>query len=70
MDGDVETHQLDEGGLVTEAEKVGQVPGVVLGGVDGGKLATAVGVAVNAARYIWQLGNATNASYNMAAVRG
>ena len=62
MDGDVETHQLDEAGLVAEAKEVGQVPGVVLGGVDGRELATTVGVAVDATGNVRQLRNAADAS--------
>jgi hypothetical protein len=55
VDGDVETHEFDEGGVFAEAEEGGQVGRVVLGGIDGGKLAGAKDVAVDAAGNVGQL---------------
>ena len=57
MDGDVETHQLDEAGLVAEAKEVGQVPGVVLGGIDSGDFALTIDVAVDTTSNVGELGN-------------
>lgn len=57
MDGDVETHELDEGLVVTEAEESRQVPGVVLVGVDGGELALAVDVAEDTTGDVGELGD-------------
>ena len=60
VDGDVQTHELDKVGLVGEAEEVGKVVRVVLVGLDRGKLATTVHVAVNAARNGRELSDAKN----------
>ena len=57
VDGDVEAHELDEVGLVGEAEQVGEVVGVVLVGLDRGELAAAVDVTVDAASNGRELGN-------------
>lgn len=57
MDGEVETHQVNEGIVLAEAEKVGQVVGVILGGVNGRELALAVKVVVDSASDARKLGN-------------
>ena len=59
MDSNVESKQLDEGIVLAEAEKSCQVPRIILVGVDGRKLATAIDVAVDATSDAWQLGNPT-----------
>lgn len=57
MYGDVEAHELDECLIIPEAKECGQVGGVVLRGVDGGKFTLAINVAVNATGNVRQLGN-------------
>lgn len=47
VNGQVQSHQLDETGIVSVAEHVGQVPRVVLGRVNGGDLAVSVDVLEN-----------------------
>jgi hypothetical protein len=47
VDGDVKTEELDELGLVLEAEKLGKVVGVILVGLNGGELAVTVNITVD-----------------------
>ena len=60
VDGDVETHELNEGLVVTEAEEGGQVGGVVLVEVNGGDLALAKDIAVDATGNVRELGDPIN----------
>ena len=55
MDGDVEAHELDKGGVLAKAEEGGEVVGVVLLEVDRRELTLAVDVAVDAAGDVGQL---------------
>lgn len=57
MDGDVKTEELDKVALFSKAKNVCQVPGVILGSVDGGNLALTVDVAVNTTGNVGELGN-------------
>ena len=57
VDGEVETHQLNEVLVVSEAELVGQVVGVVLVLLDGGNAAILVDVAVDLGGNGGELGN-------------
>ena len=58
MNGDVETHELNEVGLVSEAKEVGKVVGVVLLSINSRKLATAVDITENATGNVGELSNA------------
>ena len=58
MDGDVETHELNERLVVAEAKEGREVVRVVLVGVDRGELALPVNVAVDATSDVGKLGNA------------
>lgn len=57
VDGQVQTHQLNEVAVAAEAELVGQVEGVILVLLDGGNLAILEDVAVDAGGNVGQLGN-------------
>lgn len=57
MDGDVEAHELNESGVLAEAEQGCQVPRVVLVRVDSGELALAIDIAEDAASNVGQLCN-------------
>lgn len=57
MNGDVESEKFDESGVLAETEEIGKIPGVVLGCIDGRKLATAINIAVNATGNIGKLGD-------------
>lgn len=57
VDGQVETHQLNEVVVVAEAKLVGQVEGVVLVLLDGGNLAVLEHIAVDLGRNGGQLSN-------------
>ena len=59
VDGDVETEKLDELFLSSETKNVGQVPGVVLGGIDSGDFALTIDVAVDTNSNVGELGNPT-----------
>ena len=59
VDGDVETEKLDELFLYSETKNVGQVPGVVLGGIDSGDFALTINVAVDTTSNVGELGNPT-----------
>jgi hypothetical protein len=58
VNGDVEAEQLDEGGIVSEPEKHGQVMAVISCGIDCGYLSLARYVAIDAACNVWQFCNA------------
>ena len=58
VDSDVQPEELNELCLVAKAEEVGQVPRVVLGRIDGRKLAATVDVAVDTAGNVRELGDA------------
>lgn len=57
VNGHVETHQLDESGVISVTEHVGQVPRVILGRVDGGNLAVSVDVLEDSTGDGGQLGD-------------
>lgn len=57
VDGQVQTHELNEVGVVAETKLVGEVEGVILVLLDGGNLATLEDVLVNARSNVGQLGN-------------
>lgn len=57
VDGQVETHQLNEIVVVAEAKLVGQVEGVVLILLDGGELAVLEDIAIDLRSNGGQLGN-------------
>ena len=57
VDGDVETHELNELGLVGKAKEVRKVVRVVLVSVDRGELSAAVDVAVDTTSNVGELGN-------------
>lgn len=57
MDDDVETEQLDEGLVVTETKDVRKIPGVVLRGINGRRLAFAIHILVDATRDVREFGN-------------
>jgi hypothetical protein len=58
VDGDIEAEQLDEGFVLAEAEKVGKVPGVVLGWVDGWNFALTVDVTEDSSGNSGKFGDA------------
>ena len=57
VDGDVETEELNEGLVLAETKEGGEVPRVVLVGVDGRELTLAVDVLVDATSNVGKLGN-------------
>lgn len=57
VDGQVQTHELNKVGVVTEAKLVGEVERVVLVLLDGGNLAALEDVLVDARGDVGQLGN-------------
>jgi hypothetical protein len=57
VDSDVVTEELNESGVLAEAKKVGEIPGVIFGNIDGGKLATTVYIAVDATGNVGELGD-------------
>ena len=61
VDGQVQPHQLDKGGVVTVSEHAGKVGRVVLGGVDGSDLAVTVDVLEDSGSNDGKLGNQVHA---------
>lgn len=57
VDGEVETHEVNEGLILAETEEVRQVVGVILGGIDSREFTLAVKVVVNPASDAGKLGN-------------
>ena len=57
VDGQVETHELNEVGVVGEAKLVGKVEGVILVLLDGGDLSALEDVLVDARSNVGELGN-------------
>ena len=57
VDGEVESHELDELGVLSESEEGGQVLGVIGGRVDGGELVSSVGVSVDSSSDVGELGD-------------
>ncbi len=55
VDGEVESHELNEGLVVTETELVGEIEGVILVLLDSGDLTILVDVLVNAGGDGWKL---------------
>lgn len=57
MNRDVKSQQLDEGRVLAEAEESGQVPRVILVGIDCRKLTLTIDITVDTASDVGQLGN-------------
>lgn len=57
VDGDVQPHELDKVGVVTETEQGSQVGRVVLAGVNGGELAVTEDVSEDSASNVGEFGN-------------
>lgn len=57
VDGDVKTEEFDKVALFSKAKDVGQIPRIILGGVDGRDLALTVDVAVDTTGNVGELGN-------------
>lgn len=57
MNCDVEPEEFDERWVLSVAKEGGQIPGVILAGVDSRDLALAVNVTEDAAGDVWKLGN-------------
>ena len=57
VNSDIETKELNKIFLLSEAEEVGKIPGIVLVWIDSWELATSVNIAVDATGNIWQFGN-------------
>lgn len=62
MDGNIQTHELDEGLVIAEAKQCGKIVGVVFGRVDGREFALTKNIAVDPSRNIGKLGNPTISS--------
>ena len=59
VNGNVKPHELDKASVVTEAEQCGEIVGVILLCVNRRELASAIDIAVYAARNIRQLCDAS-----------
>ena len=57
VDGEVESHELDELLVLSESKEGGQVLGVIGGRVDGGELVSSVGVSVDSTSDVGELGD-------------
>ena len=63
MDSDVESEKLNEVLLLSESKQVREIPGVILGWVNGWQLALAIDITVDTASNVRQFGDPNGEYY-------